>query len=199
MKPNATTWVSKDKDGKYVAIKVSDMEDSHLWRWIRYFRRKWRDGGFNGDDEVLDTIIQLSMPTAPAIYARAKERGVISLPDPPKEPPGSPDKFVKLLRETNPGVMLFISRVHYTTTAMTGLTVRTRHEQEVAFLMSDAVMNVLRGVAWTVWKREMAIDIIGPTIQVEKNKAKTASPAATMSVEVDVQLGVRRITFDEED
>lgn len=82
-KPTATTWVFRKPDGSMQRIRVVDMEDQHLWRWIRYFRRKWRESGFKGSDAVLDAIIKTQMVTAPAIYQEAKKRGVINLPDPP--------------------------------------------------------------------------------------------------------------------
>lgn len=78
--PDAETWVARDKDtGEARPILVSDMADSHLWRWVRYFRRKWRTNGFQGTNEQLDLAIQAAMITAPAIYARAKERGVLNV------------------------------------------------------------------------------------------------------------------------
>lgn len=75
--PDATTWVARDKEGNKHRVKVAEMEDTHLWRWIRYFRRKYRDGGFAGTDDQLDTLIQMDMVTGPAIYAEAMRRGVI--------------------------------------------------------------------------------------------------------------------------
>lgn len=83
-KPTATTWVMRDPDGQMVPIKVTDMTDQHLFRWIRYFRKKWRDGGYQGSDAALDGIIKREMVTAPAIYVEASKRGVFKppLPDP---------------------------------------------------------------------------------------------------------------------
>lgn len=70
----ATTWVMRTPEGDMVPIKVTDMTDQHIWRWIRLFRRKWRERGFTGTDEELDKAIQRSIITAPAIYAEAINR-----------------------------------------------------------------------------------------------------------------------------
>ncbi|MDO8795381.1 MAG: hypothetical protein Q7J25_12250 [Vicinamibacterales bacterium] len=75
--PTVDTWVSKDPDGRPRLVKVVDMEDSHLLRWIQYFRRKFRNGGKQGSDAQIDLFIRQSIVTAPAIYAEAKKRGVI--------------------------------------------------------------------------------------------------------------------------
>lgn len=84
--PNATTWVMRDKEGQMVPIKVTDMTNDHLYRWVHYFRRKYRDQGFNGPDGALDTAIQRTMVTAPAIYAEANKRGVLYTAPPPEPP-----------------------------------------------------------------------------------------------------------------
>jgi hypothetical protein len=79
-KPSATTWVMRDQEGQMVPIKVTDMADSHIYRWIQYFRRKTRDAGGAGNaslpDAVIDARIRVSMVTAPAIYAEAVKRGI---------------------------------------------------------------------------------------------------------------------------
>jgi len=79
----------KDQDGVPHFVRVVDMTDTHLWRWVRFFRRKWRDKGFNGSDEALDQAIRQSIVTAPAIYAEAFKRKVVpGLADPaPKAQP----------------------------------------------------------------------------------------------------------------
>ncbi len=74
--PTATTWVYKTKEGELKPIDVVDMPDDHLWRWVRYFRRKYRQEGFSGSNAVLDSIIQSDMVTGPAIYAEAVKRGL---------------------------------------------------------------------------------------------------------------------------
>lgn len=77
--PKATvdTWVARDQDGTPRLVKVVDMEDGHILRWIQYFRRKWRNGGMLGTDAQIDAVIRTSIVTAPAIYAEAKKRGVL--------------------------------------------------------------------------------------------------------------------------
>lgn len=79
----------KDQDGVPRFVRVVDMTDTHIWRWVRYFRRKWRDKGFALSDERLDQAIRDSIVTAPAIYAEAFKRKVVpGLADPtPKLPP----------------------------------------------------------------------------------------------------------------
>jgi hypothetical protein len=77
MQPTATTWVAKNLNGDWERVKVADMSDQHLWRWIRFFRRQWREKrNFQGDDAALDGMIQLAIITAPAIYAEAQKRGI---------------------------------------------------------------------------------------------------------------------------
>jgi len=76
LKSDATTWVMRDQNGQMARIKVVDMSDAHLFRWIRYFRKKYRDEGFQGDDATLDATIRVSIVTAPAIFAEATKRGV---------------------------------------------------------------------------------------------------------------------------
>ena len=80
MKADATTWLSKDENGVLRAVKVVDMEDSHVCRWIRYFRKKYRSEFMpTGDDARIDMLIQRSIVTAPAIYAEAQRRGLLSV------------------------------------------------------------------------------------------------------------------------
>lgn len=83
----------RDQNGEMAPIKVVDMTDPHLFRWIRYFRKKWRDEGFQGSDAKLDAIIKAQMVTAPAIYAEAIKRGVFNAPpsDPVTEKKASTD------------------------------------------------------------------------------------------------------------
>jgi hypothetical protein len=88
----ATVWVSRGADGTPRAIPVREMEDSHLWRWIRYFRRKFRNEGFEGSDDRLDRMIQDAFVTGPAIYREAAKRGLtIALSVRPGFPVDSPD------------------------------------------------------------------------------------------------------------
>jgi len=96
LQADATTWVFRRGDGEMEAVKVTAMTDSHLFRWIRYFRKKWRDNGHtNVPDAQLDTLIKLAIVTAPAIYAEAVKRGVyvvsptvtVSLPSDPEASP----------------------------------------------------------------------------------------------------------------
>ena len=77
--PTADTWVMRNPEGQMVAVKVVDMTDQHLFRWIRYFRQKYRaDGALLPDatDAQVDRAIYLTMTTAPAIYKEAEKRGV---------------------------------------------------------------------------------------------------------------------------
>lgn len=78
LKPDATTWVARDQEGGMVAIKVADMESTHIVRWIRLFRQKMRERAGNADlmDHQLDRLLQISMVTAPAIFGEAKKRGL---------------------------------------------------------------------------------------------------------------------------
>ena len=111
--PDATTWVMKDPEGVMRRVRVVDMTDQHLWRWIRYFRRKWRDTrGFAGSDEHLDKLIQSEIITAPAIYAEAFKRNVITglapvilstQTMPPAKPLGKNRAPKKSLVEAEPG------------------------------------------------------------------------------------------------
>lgn len=77
-KPNATTWVMRDQEGQMVPIKVTDMSDAHLYRWVQYFRRKYREtpGHANLPDLVIDSNLRVTMVTAPAIYTEIAKRGI---------------------------------------------------------------------------------------------------------------------------
>lgn len=82
--PDATTWVMRDREGELKRVRVVDMADQHLWRWIRYFRKQWREKrGFQGTDAALDELIKGEFVTAPAIYAEAYKRNVINGLAPP--------------------------------------------------------------------------------------------------------------------
>lgn len=91
---DATTWVMRDPEGQLQRIKVVDMTDQHLFRWIQLFRRKYREQWFplvTVPDDVVDARIQRGVVTAPAIYAEAAKRGVVvtallPLTDPPPKP-----------------------------------------------------------------------------------------------------------------
>jgi hypothetical protein len=84
LQSDATTWVMRDREGQMRRVRVVDMTDQHLWRWIRYFRRKYRqERGFVGSDDHLDAVIKADIITAPAIYAEAYKRNVISGLAPP--------------------------------------------------------------------------------------------------------------------
>ena len=102
--PTADTWVMRNPEGQMVSIKVTDMTDQHLFRWIRYFRQKYRADGTAGPDATdaqLDRAIYLTLTTAPAIYKEAEKRGVYvppptslplpMVPDPKVTRPAAPD------------------------------------------------------------------------------------------------------------
>ena len=77
--PTETMWVMRGQNGLMEEIAVTAMTDHHIYRWIRYFRRKLRDEGWRGEthtDADLDIIIKATMVTAPAIYAEAEKRGM---------------------------------------------------------------------------------------------------------------------------
>jgi len=96
--PTKTTWVMRDPEGQMQAIAVADMTDQHLFRWIRYFRQKYRGEGVAGVDATdaqVDKAIQATITTAPAIYVEAEKRGVYV---PPPTLPLEPDPKV-----TKPG------------------------------------------------------------------------------------------------
>jgi hypothetical protein len=82
----ATTWVARDQDGQMVSMKVVDMTDAHLFRWIRYFRKKWRDEGFLGPNADIDALIATAIVTGPAIFAEAVKRGIYTMPTVPGGP-----------------------------------------------------------------------------------------------------------------
>lgn len=76
--PTADTWVAKNDEGELVAIKVTDMTDGHLRRWIRYFREKVRKENPTQPipNSQIDVWLKANMVTAPAIYAEAQKRGI---------------------------------------------------------------------------------------------------------------------------
>lgn len=91
LKPDAETWFSKDSNGILQPVRVVDMEDTHIVRWIQYFRRKYRDaismsssGAVEAvSDGLLDSLIKQEIVTAPRIYAEAAKRG-LSIQEAPK-------------------------------------------------------------------------------------------------------------------
>jgi hypothetical protein len=102
LRPTATTWVMKDPDAEtgMRQIRVEDMSDTHVWSWIKYFRKKWREKVVDGTapyakltEAAIDAHIRASMITAPAIYAEAKKRNCMP-PDAPAAPP-----FGQMLQE----------------------------------------------------------------------------------------------------
>ncbi len=78
--PTADTWVSRSRDQRMVAVRVEDMEPAHLFRWINYFRNKYRANILGASNDALDAVILKTMVTAPAIYARAVSMGLIPRP-----------------------------------------------------------------------------------------------------------------------
>jgi hypothetical protein len=79
--PDAETWLMKDAEGVLQPVRVVDMASTHLYHWIRHFRKKYRDlvpEIANKPDSVVDTLIQVEMVTAPAIYAEATKRGLLA-------------------------------------------------------------------------------------------------------------------------
>jgi hypothetical protein len=83
LEPTATTWVTRDKTGEMKAVPITEMTDAHLFRWIRYFRKKHRDEGFKGSDAALDQHIRIMLaPAAAGIFAEAFKRGVYKAPPP---------------------------------------------------------------------------------------------------------------------
>lgn len=88
MQATADTWVTTDREtNTHRAVRVVDMEDSHLWRWINYFRRKYqsRHRDFATDTRKLDDFIMRTFVTGPAIYAEAARRGLpVTYESPPQ-------------------------------------------------------------------------------------------------------------------
>lgn len=92
LQPTVDVWVSMEKDPKTGAttkraVRVVEMESSHIKRWIAYYRRKWRDnvpGAGDKTDAEIDGLIMGAIITAPAIYAEAKKRGVYYAYNAPK-------------------------------------------------------------------------------------------------------------------
>jgi len=78
--PTPDVWVSRNKLGQLVAVRVADMEPSHILRWLNYFRTKYRGLMQFATDEQVDTVIMKTMVTAPAIYLRAVQLGIIQRP-----------------------------------------------------------------------------------------------------------------------
>jgi len=80
LRPTADTWVARNEEGQLIAVKVVDMTDGHIRRWIRYFRNKVRNENPKQSAEwpnaAIDKMLIASMPTAPAIFAEATKRGL---------------------------------------------------------------------------------------------------------------------------
>lgn len=204
MKPDATTWVMKDQNGQMVRVKVTEMTDAHLWRWIRYFRRKWRDSGFKGSDDLLDATIKNSIVTAPAIYAEAIKRGVFTASTPPA--PSSAEHITTFLAEVkrfNPLILAGMKTVTFDAD-QNEVIVKVTH---VNYDMMAGNQQWLLGIARRVWKRPgiglIVHDLNPPSVEVTvddvmpQTKKGKKQKAVTMSV--DVTPGMRRITLEEDD
>lgn len=82
LSPTVDVWVSRGPDGVLTPIRVVDMTDGHLTRWIQYFRKKYLQDGVVAETVTeLDLFIQRQLVTGPAIYEEAKRRAL--LPDLP--------------------------------------------------------------------------------------------------------------------
>lgn len=82
LSPTVDVWVSRGPDGELIPIRVVDMTDGHLTRWIQYFRKKYLQDGVAAETVTeLDLFIQRQLVTGPAIYTEAKRRAL--LPDLP--------------------------------------------------------------------------------------------------------------------
>ena len=103
LQSTATTWVAMNRYGQYEAVLVSAMSDAHLFRWIRYFRKKFRKEGCIGSDAVVDAVIRSSIITAPAIFAEAAKRGVYTPPQAAATSPSQRPAVQKAERSAVPG------------------------------------------------------------------------------------------------
>ena len=72
------TWVMRNAVGDLKAIKVQEMSDSHLWRWIRYFRKKVHLQNPAWTDDVIDEFLRTTIVTADKIFKEARKRNIIS-------------------------------------------------------------------------------------------------------------------------
>lgn len=77
----AETWIANDRvTGQKRAIKVVDMSDGHLVRWVQYFRRKHER--HQPTLSAVDGMIRALYVTATAIYTEIDKRGLRGLIDP---------------------------------------------------------------------------------------------------------------------
>lgn len=193
LEPDPHSWVTT-KDGQKVKIRVVDMTDAHLWRWIRYFRKKYRGEGFEGEDGVLDEVIRQSIVTAPAIYAEAKRRGVLDLPKAPAETPVvknrvSNDLHLVLsdLEDTVPGITSVFDKanptIHETIHTLTLVFSSTSRSMAETFLTHRSWLE--RKVTLYA-HRPMSLVVL------------VESGSEQAQAETTLGLGVRRITLDDE-
>lgn len=203
MKPTATKWVSRDKNGQMVEVRVVDMEDVHLWRWIRYFRRKWRESGFKGSDAQLDATIRQELVTAPAIYAEAAKRGVIDLPDAPElSPDALRQEFIREVRTATTEYALSAALKHliYLPPPADVLQITARTAEQLLAVGINQVW--LANAAKFVFKRSVAIVLVdavtSPKAHKKAHKKGAGHVDSSVTMVAAAAPGVRLITLDED-
>lgn len=80
MRPTADTWVMRNKVGDLEQIRVTDMSDAHLYRWVHYWRKRYNEiaqrNGTSNDAHVTDATIRDNIVTAKAIYREINRRNI---------------------------------------------------------------------------------------------------------------------------
>lgn len=192
VKATADTWVSKDADGQLVAVRVVDMDDSHIWRWIHYFRKKWRDNAFVGDDVALDVAIRRSMVTAPAIYAEAVKRGLLQAQAiPPVDTETWRNRFLLKALEENAAVAPALQHLAYNPPPVSQLVITAK-----------TVAQLQTALAFEVWLTEMAARVLPRPAEVVIINRVARSKGATMPARTSTLVvgfrGARQIDLDDE-
>jgi len=209
MKPNvpradATTWVAKNEDGAMVAVKVVDMASDHLYRWVRYFRKKFRDEGFEGTDEQLDAVIKTRMVTAPAIFAEVEKRGIwlgkpgthtVTVPFPPPDAADTPSilttqafddplclVWLQRVAASRPGFYAVAIKRLTSMQALPTLLVLSASAAWTTNVASGVAVHqkVLDRIASKVWKRPMAVLVEGAKVP---GWGATAKPTSLPTLE----------------
>jgi len=204
---DATTWVMQDTDGVKKSVKVTHMSDEHLFRWIRYFRKKWRDNGHVGSDAQLDAAIRGAIVTAPAIFAEAAKRGVYVPPSaaPVVPPPTAVPPWASGASPADP-MSIWMHRgrekwpLFWNTVMATAFRVESQTEQILVTFTSDqmALRGLFEGkraelevLAVQTWKRLMPVRSLVVLVDPDALMPSAATESGP--------LGSRRITLEDEE
>lgn len=204
LKPDATTWVMRTSEGDMARVRVKDMTDQHIQRWILYFRRRLRERGYSGSDSDLDELIRKTIVTAPMIYAEAQKRGVMVLVTGPvaSQPPVQVNtdqvvaRFLADVAAVRPtfyrDVMTYAKQVRFVS-EISQIHIHFAADQESLYYLCLSNVHWMVGEARRVCRRPVNIQVLLATTVMNPTLDLTGG-----SDEDDIEIGARLITFEEE-